>query len=125
MFWTPYELDNGELYLEINVKKEQYNCMYDYGSGGIIFDKIFDAFEGKKNVKAILGTWVYGSNLEQFNKYLKSIKSPTQQQLEAAALSTFTGKKAISKGYTKATIKRVEKDKSGNGYKSVEVKFYY
>ncbi|EAY27588.1 intein splicing domain-containing protein [Microscilla marina] len=119
------ELDNGELYLVINVKKSNGNCFLDYGSGGVVFDKIFEAFGGKKNVKSILGTWVSGTNLEQFNKYLKGIKSPTPKQLEDAALSTFTGKKAESKGYNKAKIKDTKKDVSSGMYKVVEVKFYY
>lgn len=61
------------------------------------FKAAVSRFDGE--LEGIKGTWVFGDNLEEFNRLRKLGRTP-----EEAALGTWTGKRAVEAGFTKVTF---------------------
>jgi RHS repeat-associated protein len=82
------------------------------------FEMMWEHFRSiGQSVKAIKAKWIYGDNLATFNE-LASQGIP----LEEAAASTWTGRQAAARGYTKANVVTAE-PASGPPYTDVEVYF--
>ena len=106
------ELENGVMSAIFQTKLEEPqgnnsnsypNKMVDYGSGKEVLNKMFEAF-GEGNVEKFSALWSYGSNLAQFNLFLRNTQTPSLSDLENAAWSTFTGKQLKNRGFTKVTF---------------------
>jgi YD repeat-containing protein len=83
--------------------------------GGEQFAAIIEHF-GAKNIKTIKGSWSYGSNLEAFNKGVRSGLSP-----EAAAARTWTGQQAAGAGF--GSVRSVRTYGQNAPFDKVEVYF--
>jgi len=88
--------------------------------GRVLFEEVWEAL-GKHVVSGIGGIWKaddeIGDNLKTFNRLREKMND------EQAALATWTGKMAKSKGFNRAKVTPGDKDTFGN-YTNVNVYFY-
>jgi RHS repeat-associated protein len=104
-------LNNGTLELDLGVPLE----LQGKGIGKSMFDQSIKFFGS--NIKKIQGLWTDGTNLNLYNKLIKSGKSPQE-----AAFGTVTGKWAKEHGFDKVEIIQDLKMKNGDSG-SVKVNF--
>ena len=88
----------GYLEMEINVFKGSNG--QKIASGENVFEAIYQVTEHNSNapINGIRGIWTYGDNLKTFNELIKAGKTESE-----AALNTFTGRMAQSKGFNKVS----------------------
>ncbi len=116
-FWAKLQdPDNSHLYIWFETRNKNNNNNRSrvlYGSEGYKF--VMGHFADK--VKCVLGEWVFGDNLEQFN--FKTLNSLVP--LENAAQNTWSGQQARKYGFTEVSIISTKGVRAF--YSSVQVKF--
>jgi RHS repeat-associated protein len=111
----------GYLEMEINVKKGFNGAKV--ASGSTVFEEIYKTAKvnAATSINGIRGVWnagELGDNLTTFNKLILEKVNTGSMTMEQAALETFTGRMATSKGFTKvASISGTQN--ADNTYKSV------